>query len=411
MSKYKYHFFLILIGLSVITVVNGLLHFDAQNLIYPDSEGYLEAAKNVYIYHIGHNYRPMMMAAINGIPYLFGCSDAFVYQFSFYINLVCWLATALFLFEILKTFVSEKMAFLFSLSSFLFIGMVAFTYHLLSEHIYTLFIVSAFYFLLKYYKSKSFWTLSIALSIVIVSMLVRPGSKWLAIVFMLFYGKELIRNYKSKAALLLYGSWLLVLIQCAGIKYQFGNFTISYIDSVTYYNYLGSKAIAIRDGKDFTDVKNERGNYIYSFYLNGPKIKETAFNDLKEQLKNNKMNLFKAYLSNLYENATTGNVVIWDAKNTYKTSDFDSIKTMLFAFSKWQNSIFTLIGLLLGFYFLLRKEVVFFKVVAFYVVYIILISGISSEQGDRFHLVVFPFVLILLGRFLFGKYRLDASQL
>src|SRR6478672_3515325 len=115
MAKYKYHFLLIIIGLSVLTLVNGLVQLDVQRVIYPDSESYFEAAKNVYIYHIGHNYRPMVMAAINGIPYLFGCSDAYIYQFSFYVNVFCWLVTALVLFEILKTFVSEKAAFFFSL--------------------------------------------------------------------------------------------------------------------------------------------------------------------------------------------------------------------------------------------------------------------------------------------------------
>ena len=107
--KYKNHFYLIIIGLSILTIINGLLQFDIQNIIYPDSESYYEAAKNVYIYNIGHNYRPMIMAAINGFPYLFGCSDAFIYEFSFYVNLFCWLATALVLFEILKNFLKAKM--------------------------------------------------------------------------------------------------------------------------------------------------------------------------------------------------------------------------------------------------------------------------------------------------------------
>ena len=151
--KYKFQFLLLFIGIAVLALVNYVLQLNVQNHIYPDSESYYEAAKNAYIYHTGHNYRPIIMAAINGIPYLFGCSDAFIYEFSFYVNLFCWLATALVLFEILKSFVSEKIAFVFALCSFLFVGTIALIYHLLTENIYTLFILLVFYFLLKYYKT------------------------------------------------------------------------------------------------------------------------------------------------------------------------------------------------------------------------------------------------------------------
>ncbi len=396
--KYKYHFFLILIGLSVITVINGLLHFNAQNIIYPDSESYYEAAKNVYIYHTGHNYRPIVMAAINGIPYLFGCSDAFIYEFSFYVNLFCWLATALVSFEILKTFVSEKLAFVFALCSFLFVGTIVLIYHLLTENIYTLFIVLVFYFLLKYYKTKLFWQLSVAISILILSMLVRPGSKWLAIIFLLFYMKEFIRYYKTKAAFLVYGSLFLVTIQCAGMKYQFGNFTISYIDSVTYYNYIGSKAMAFKNGKEYDMSKDPRTFYIFS--LKPSQIQEVAKKDLLLQLQTNTGNLFDAYCSDVYENTISGNIPLSDCKNVKNTSYFNFWKELLFAVSQWQNRIFTILGLLLAsvYFFRSYKKEAYFSLVSVYVLYIVASSGISCSQGDRFHLVIFPFVLILLAK-------------
>jgi len=398
MAKYKYHFLLIIIGLSVLTLVNGLVQLDVQRVIYPDSESYFEAAKNVYIYHIGHNYRPMVMAAINGIPYLFGCSDAYIYQFSFYVNVFCWLVTALVLFEILKTFVSEKAAFFFSLCSFLFVGTIVLIYHLLTENIYTLFIALAFYFLLKYYKSKSFWPLSIALSIFVVSMLVRPGSKWLAILLMLYFTRELLRNYKTKAALLIYGSWLLVLIQCAGIKYQFGNFTISYIDSVTYYNYIGSKALAHKKGKEYFMANDPRTYYIFS--LTPPEIQKEAKRDLLEQLQNNKIHLLYAYCSDVYDNTISGSYPLSECKNYKKTGYFNFWKEFLLALSQWQNRIFTVIGIVLAAFYLLRsyKKETYFSLIAVFIGYIIATSGISCSQGDRFHLVVFPFVLVLLAK-------------
>ncbi len=396
--KYKFQVFLFIFGIFILTVVNHVLQLDIQNHIYPDSESYYEAAKNVYIYHTGHNYRPIVMAAINGIPYLFGCSDAFIYEFSFYVNLFCWLATALVLFEILKSFVSEKLAFVFALCSFLFVGTIALIYHLLTENIYTLFIVLVFYFLLKYYKSKSFWQLSLAISILILSMLVRPGSKWLAILFLLFYMKEFIRYYKSKAAFLVYGSLLLVTIQCAGIKYQFGNFTISYIDSVTYYNYIGSKAMAFKKGKEYDMSKDPRTFYIFS--LKPTQIQEVAKKDLINQLQTNSGNLFNAYCSDVYDNTISGNIPLSDCKNVKYTSYFIFWKELLFTVSQWQNRIFTILGLLVAsvYFFRSYKKEVYFSLISVYVLYIVASSGISCSQGDRFHLVIFPFVLVLCAK-------------
>lgn len=404
LRKYRYHFLLILTGLAVLAIVNGWMHFDRQGIIYPDSAGYFEAAKNLYVYHIGHNYRPLLMAAITGIPYLFGAQDAFIYEFACYVNIFCWLATALLLFELLRQFLNVGLSFLFAFCSFLFIGQVALIYHLLSESIYTLMLVAVFCLLQGYYKNRSFWALSLALSILVASMLVRPGSKWLAVAFLVFYLREILRFYDKKPALLIYASLLLVVVQCAGIRYQFGNFTISYIDSVTYYNYLGSKAVALREGKDFEAVKQQRGSYIYAFNLDGQKIRETAFNDAMEQLKGNKANLLKAYVFNLIENSTAENVVVWDAKNTGRASGFETAKAFFLAVTRWQNILFTLCGMMLSAYFLLKKDAhPLLKKIGFCVLYTVLLSGISSQQGDRFHLVVFPLVLVLLAGLCFRK--------
>ena len=45
-----------------------------------------------------------------------------------------------------------------------------------------------------------------------------------------------------------------------------------------------------------------------------------------------------------------------------------------------------------------QRKATFF--VAFFILYIIILSGISCGQGDRFHLVTFPFVILLLAKFL-----------
>ena len=401
--KYNYHLLLIFIGLVWISVFDFLTQISSQGIIYPDSTSYQESAKNLYVFYRGHNYRPILMAIINGFPYLFGSSDSTIYVVGFYVNLVCWLATFLILFEILKQFSKPKVAFFFSAFSIFFIGNTAFVFHLLTENIYVFFIVSGFYFLMKYYKEKSFWQLSASLGIFILSMLIKPGSKFLAIVFLLFFIKEIFKNYASKCAWFIYGSLFLVFVQCTGLKYQFGNFTLSYIDSVTYYNYVGTKAMNYKTGKEFVQMNNPRAEYIFS---NKCSIqREIAKTDLFNQLKFNTINLIKAYIDDGIENTKTGNICVDDCKNVKNSTYFQFWKPLLFAISKWQNWIFTTLGFCLSVFYFFRSynSERLYCFVSFFVLYTFFLSGISCGQGDRFHVITFPFVLLLLAKFIFER--------
>lgn len=405
--KYNYHILIVLLGLVWISIFDFLTQMSSQGIIYPDSSSYVESAKNLYIFYRGHNYRPILMAIINGFPYLFGSSDETVLAFSFYVNVFCWLAFFIVLFEIFKEYLSPKYAFVFTIFSILFVGNTAFIFHLLTENIYMFYIVFGFYFLINYYKKQQFWMLSLALSIFILSMLIKPGSKFLAIVFVFYFIKEIFKNWKSKFTWFIYGSLFLVIIQCAGVKYQFGNFTLSYIDSVTYYNYIGSKAMSIKFGKEYHQMNNPRAEYIFSYECNIQK--EIAASDLKHQLQFNTLNLAKAYFSDVIENLKTGNTCIEDCKNTNGNRYFDFWNQLFYSISKWQNRIFTLLGFCLALYYLFKsyKKEIIFSFISFFILYIFILSGISCGQGDRFHVITFPFVVVLLAKFLSKNARLN----
>jgi hypothetical protein len=402
-TTYRYHLLILFIGLLWVFGFDFLTQMSRQGIIYPDSTSYVEAAKNLYVFHRGHNYRPMLMAFINGLPYLFGGDDDSLIAFSFYVNLFCWLAFLLVFFEMLKELLLPKKAFFLTLFAMFFIGNVAHVFHLLTESIFMLFMIVGFFCMMKYYKNREFRYLALAMGIFILSMLIKPGAKFFAIVFAAFFIPEIIRNYKSKAMWWLCGCLTLVLVQCTGIKHQFGNFTLSYIDAVTYYDYLGSKAMCLKFGKEYSQMNNPRAEYIFSHECY--EQKRIAGEDLKAQLCYNTKNLAKAYISDVMENTKTGNTCIDDCSNIKGNSSFPFWKSVLYGISKWQNRIFTLLGVVLSLFFVLKRyrqrDVFFFM--ALFTLYIYATAGISCSQGDRFHVITFPLVVLLAVKFLKDK--------
>jgi hypothetical protein len=112
--------------------------------------------------------------------------------------------------------------------------------------------------------------------------------------------------------------------------------------------------------------------------------------------------LVKAYFSDVAENSKTGNACTEDLKNKDNKSYFDFWKSVVFNVTKWQNRICTLLGVFLATLFLLKtyKKPNPITFISFFILYIIVLSGISCGQGDRFHLVTFPFMFLLLTKYL-----------
>lgn len=394
--KYRFHILLVLIGLIWLGFLYQLLDVSAQTLIFPDASNYNEAATNLFWYYRGHCYRPILMAGIYGFPLLLGASASDLYTIAIYINIIFWLATNLILFEILKSYVAEKLAFWFT---FLFIFMISntlFNFHLLAETPFLFFLLLSFYFIQKYNKTNVIKYLAFGLSLLVLSMLIKPASKFFAILLLIYYFKVLIQNYKMKSMFFLYASIFLCFIQAAGLKHQFGDFTISYIDSVTFHNYIFSKADAYRTGEEYHQIDNPRAAYLFEHKVH--KQKQIANADIKEQLVNNKFNLLKAYGDNLFWNSATGSICIKAYSNVLQSKNFENKQAILYSVSKYQNRLMTVLGILVGLFsilFYFKKESTAF-LAALFILYIIGISGISSDQGDRFHIITYPFTLILI---------------
>lgn len=395
-TNLKYHLLIVLTGLTVLFTVNLLLQIDLQNIIYPDSEGYHDAAKSLYLHAKGQNCRPILLAIIQGFPYVFGATDADIFSSSFYINLFSWLGFSIVIFEISKEYFALKISLWISIFPFLIFNNLVVVYHLLSENVFMFFTILGFYFLMKYKKHQQYWHLALSLSIFVASMLIRPGAKFFAIIMILFFIKPVLNNYRQKATLLLYGSFMMVLVQCAGLKYQFGHFRISYIDVITYHNYLGSRAMCLKNGLEFSQNNNPRAEYLYN-YQSKYQV-DIAAQDFKNQLRDNKTNLIKAYFIDVLDNSKSGSTCVSDCKNIKKNNYFELSQKIIYSFTTYQNRFFSVIGFLTALFFIIkfRKNLNLIFFFSIYILYTIVTAGISCQQGDRFHAVLFPYILILI---------------
>ena len=182
------------------------------------------------------------------------------------------------------------------------------------------------------------------------------------------------------------------------LKKNYGDFTLSYISAITYYNYLGAKADCYKKGIEYIPGKNERS--IKFGLLTSHEMKKKANDDFKYQIKNNTLNLFKAYLFCIYSNTFKGNFIVSECKNKKETNYFDIFYFLFKAISKLQNIIFTISGVIISVFSVikLKKEDDFYLLISFFILYIFFVSAMSCFQCDRFHIAIFPLFIMLLSK-------------
>jgi hypothetical protein len=403
LQKYQYQLYLIAIGLFWILLLNLFLQIVSQNYIYADTKSYIKAAEDLYFQHKPNEIRPLLIAAINGIPFLFGFSKSSLFVWNTILNLTLWLASTLLIYKLCSKILDPKKAFYFALFYVFTLGSLLIAFEFLSEPLFSFSLLVSVLFFQKYDRTKKVKFLSFGISILILSMLIKPASILLTIgTFVLLGHKTLLKVLLDKTSIIIYLSIVLLFTNLQSMKSNYGNYTLSYIDAFTYYNYLGTKADCYKKGTIYNPCNNNRYTYFNKFSL--PESKKIAFKDFKYQISKNTFNVIKAYLGNIFANSVGLSSYLRFYENKNNESNFEIYKIFFKGVSRIQCLLYTLSGMVLSIYFLYKKKTdKIIKIVAFSIIYIIAISGISSDHEDRFHLVIYPLILILLANFLSEK--------
>jgi len=394
-SKLKYEYLLLFIATAWILLFSFAIQLQPGFSNWGDDSTYLFAAKELYYKGMADVTRPVFVSAVIGLPFLFGCSAAVVVKWGILINFSCWFATLLLVFKIVADRTNRATAFLAATAFVVCLGNLAVSFHLIAEALFVFLWVLVLYGLQLFLRTNNYRVLTLVMAFSILMVVVKPLPIGLVLLLVLYYGKSIKELWGNRYVVVLLMSLSLLFFQMYSLKKHYGDFTVSYIGSITYYNYLGARADCLKQHSEYIPGENPRTKHFNTLSVHQMKAAATA--DMKDQLVNNTGNLMKAYGTNIYLNSTKGNSIIHAADNTKQTAYFDVWHWLFMALSKMQNIVVTGIAVFLSLYSLLtRKRQDAFKVVlSVSILYVFLISGISSNEGDRFHLVFFPIAIIL----------------
>lgn len=405
LSRYN-HLLIVLCSLIAMILMSSLLGFTQgmfpEQHLLPDSYTYIDAANLLYEKFQPHPIRPIGIAFLMGIPNLF-FETISLGQYTTYnllLNFALWLGSVLMINRSLLVFVGKRTAFLFTLLFIGCIGNLINSFFLLSETL-TTFLLSLFaYYLIRYEKSKSHNFLVWAGIIINLSVLVRPGLQYVAFVVSIIIIFKLIRNNIKIFSLYLwlFLSLFTIAVQIGMMKSSYGNNTVSYIDKLAWYYYLGAQSKAEKDTITYDKVKSERKNDFEK--ITWSEKQKMSSLDLKEQISNNSSLILSNYIQNIYQNSTSGSTLVFYVNPKFKDLQKASngINYKLYVISKLQNICMVFISVIMMIMILFHKTLrnFSFVIILSLILYTILTSGISFWQGDRFHIVFYPLTLLLL---------------
>ncbi|CAM3353606.1 hypothetical protein FLLO111716_05890 [Flavobacterium longum] len=396
-ERFRDEIILVMIALGWLFLLSTSIQLKPEFTMVGDDWSYFEAVSKLYFEGLPDEGRPFGIAAIYGLPLLFTDNLDAAIHFGLGLNLCCWLVSILVVHRILtERYNSAFHAFAYSVLVLLCVGNLAIAFRFLPEPVFILLILLAVLFLNRFELSSKTKHLSVALAILCFAMLIKPVATGLAVIVAVCHFRSLLAVVKHKSSVLVYAMLVLVGIQMNEMHKAYGDYKISYIGNTTYYNYLGAKADCYRKNIEFIPGENARAKHFQSFSIHDQQ--RLVREDIAEQLQNNTFNLIKAYGYCLIDNSSKGSYIVASTYNWDNTFVFRPAKFFFKALSKAQNILLTAIGVVLSVYVWIKRKSTsgFSKILAAITLYVFFVSGISCLQTDRFHLVFFPLVIMMI---------------
>jgi hypothetical protein len=421
---------IILSAIAVFAAVSYALQLpeNATSILFlgGDPPSYWDAAKRLYTEGgMPHPLRPFFYPFLIGLPAFFVGEKGFNLEWALGLNFIFWLLTVVFIFNFLKENTNRKIAFI---TTFIFIfntSNIINCWSVIAESLFHFLIIGSIYFLLKFLKNKnkSIYFL-VFFSLFSLSLITRPT--YFPLLFILFplFIWAIFKRYLS-----VFIGFISILIflftvgfNAFKIHQNYGNWTLSYLGHCALYSFFGAYAKVVKPDKTIKQigenwflesVKRNKDMPRYNDSIPWSALNSIVTNDLREQIKNNKLGLLFAFSRDLVSNSVASNGEVLLLTNFKKLNHFNGLLKTVFYWGRLQNILNTLAALFLipflirrfKSFFWLNKRPIFWLLLfnSFLSIFTILISTISFTQGDRFHLVVLPLSLVSLGIIYFYK--------
>lgn len=235
----------------------------------PDSEGYYQAAKNFLEYgQFSLSERePLLPMSFRtpGYPffvvliwYIFGNVQVLIF-----IQFIISAISAVFIYRLARKLLTDKLAIVVSVVAFLEPSVAYYSGLLLSETLFTFFLVFAVYIFINIFlqeKTKSFFLFLAVGFILGLATLVKPVAQFLPIVFVTCGFVWLILNKKSRSApyLLLVFVGFIVVVSPLLVRNHvvFNEWSVSSVASYNLYNYNAPMFYSYKEQVSFEDGRN-----------------------------------------------------------------------------------------------------------------------------------------------------------
>ena len=422
--KNRDFFYLIIGATTFFAALSYVLQLPANattaQFVGGDPASYWEAAKGIYTEGgKPHPLRPFLYPFLIGLPSFFGASLSNSLWIVLGFNFICWLMTLVFIFKILITLTTRKIAFI---SAFIFVintSNIINCWSVLAESLFHCLIIGSIYFLLKHYtNNKNALYFSVFITLFCLSFIARPTYSPLILILIPLFIFAIVKRYLS--LFLIIFSFIVFSFTVGFNTYKmhktYGNWTLSYIGECTIYVFFSAyakiaspKKTAQQMGQDWYIEYAKRGGDIprSNDAIPWTALHSIVLDDLRQQLSDNKTGLIMAFSRDLLSNSVASNGDVLHITDFKNQRYFGGLLSGVFLWGRVLNILNTVAALFVipvAFwrfkrYFWQHNRSVFWILGATMglSVFTILVSTVSFTQGDRFHLVVLPLSLVSLG--------------
>ncbi len=376
-----------------------------NNIKTLDCSSYLQEMESIFIGLPHSSIRPIGYPLFLGIcGFLSNNKHNFLVSVAI-IQYVLFVGTLFLLYKIISSFVSPKAAIIAIAIISVNPSFITYCSISLTEIVFCFILVSSVYLFLQFLVTQKEKYLLLFFMCGCVAVLVRPGYYYFTILLMVALVVFFIKKKKLLAIL-----YAILIFTCTigvqlGIMYkQYDIITPSIINTIALDRYMNTSCISVLQQKDKHIVmaerdssralKNETETISLTTYRNEVET------ETKKLIQTHPFAFVKAYVLNLFSNtvAANNNIVHTENKNSIITDKLSDI-------SRFYNIAFILILLGCTFYFIsviVQRQVeiktgstLFILLLLAICNYIFFTSGVSFFQGDRFHIVFMPLVVLL----------------